>query len=167
MKQILNRATGQTETWKPADGGTFGVFVFAVMSSPRESGARRGGTGRLSYVVTHGYLETSVPGVYAAGDARAKNLRCYCHRRWCYCRGGVGTVCQADERETGLITQRPTSCVYAEQSTAKTDAASLAEDDARTGTVKRSTDAAAVAKRRQEARRIVPGHHQTAAQRGL
>lgn len=26
---ILNRATGQTETWKPADGGTFGVFVFA------------------------------------------------------------------------------------------------------------------------------------------
>lgn len=24
------------------------------------------------YVVTHGYLETSVPGVYAAGDLRAK-----------------------------------------------------------------------------------------------
>ena len=26
---ILNRATGRTETWKPADSGTFGVFVFA------------------------------------------------------------------------------------------------------------------------------------------
>ena len=32
---ILNRATGQTETWKPADGGTFGVassYVYTALS---------------------------------------------------------------------------------------------------------------------------------------
>ena len=32
---ILNRATGRTETWKPADSGTFGVFVFAGYVPPR------------------------------------------------------------------------------------------------------------------------------------
>lgn len=61
------------------------------------------------YVVTHGYLETSVPGVYAAGDLRAKNLAAsgYCHRRWRYCRSGVGTVRQADERENRFDATAP------------------------------------------------------------
>lgn len=72
---ILNRATGQTETWKPADGGTFGVFVFAgyVPATNLVRGVVE--LDDYGYVVTHGYLETSVPGVYAAGDLRAKNLR--------------------------------------------------------------------------------------------
>ena len=69
---ILNRATGQTETWKPADGGTFGVFVFAgyVPATNLVRGVVE--LDDYGYVVTHGYLETSVPGVYAAGDLRAK-----------------------------------------------------------------------------------------------
>ena len=72
---ILNRATGQTETWRPADGGTFGVFVFAgyVPATDLVRGVVE--LDDYGYVVTHGYLETSVPGVYAAGDLRAKNLR--------------------------------------------------------------------------------------------
>ena len=65
---ILNRATGQTETWKPADGGTFGVFVFAgyVPATNLVRGVVE--LDDYGYVVTHGYLETSVPGVYAIGD---------------------------------------------------------------------------------------------------
>ena len=65
---ILNRATGQTETWKPVDGGTFGVFVFAgyVPATNLVRGVVE--LDDYGYVVTHGYLETSVPGVYAIGD---------------------------------------------------------------------------------------------------
>ena len=98
---ILNRATGQTETWKPADGGTFGVFVFAgyVPATNLVRGVVE--LDDYGYVVTHGYLETSVPGVYAAGDLRAKKS---CGKLLlptadgAIARGGVGTVRQADER---------------------------------------------------------------------
>lgn len=143
---ILNRATGQTETWKPADGGTFGVFVFAgyVPATNLVRGVVE--LDDYGYVVTHGYLETSVPGVYAAGDLRAKNL-------WQVVTATADGAIAAVELEryakrmsekTGLIPQRPTSCVY-EQSTAKTDAASLADTTPAPAPVKRSTDAAAAA----------------------
>ena len=45
------------------------------------------------YVVTHDYLETSVPGVaYAAGDLRVKNLRqvVTATGRCAHCRRGIG-----------------------------------------------------------------------------
>ena len=123
---ILNRATGQTETWKPADGGTFGVFVFAgyVPATNLVRGVVE--LDDYGYVVTHGYLETSVPGVYAAGDLRAKNLRQVVTAT---ADGAIAAVeleryAKRMSEKTGLIPQRPTSCVY-EQSTAKTDAASL------------------------------------------
>lgn len=143
---ILNRATGQTETWKPADGGTFGVFVFAGYA-PATNLVR--GVVELDdygYVVTHGYLETSVPGVYAAGDLRAKNLRQVVTAT---ADGAIAAVeleryAKRMSEKTGLIPQRPTSCVY-EQSTAKTDAASLADTTPAPAPVKRSTDAAAAA----------------------
>ena len=72
---ILNLATGQTETWKPTDAGTFGVFVFAgyVPATDLVRGVVE--LDDHGYVVTHDYLRTSVPGVYAAGDLRVKNLR--------------------------------------------------------------------------------------------
>lgn len=143
---ILNRATGQTETWKPADGGTFGVFVFAgyVPATNLVRGVVE--LDDYGYVVTHGYLETSVPGVYAAGDLRAKNLRQVVTAT---ADGAIAAVeleryAKRMSEKTGLIPQRPTSCVY-EQSTAKTDAASLADTMPAPAPVKRSTDAAAAA----------------------
>lgn len=143
---ILNRATGQTETWKPADGGTFGVFVFAGYV-PATNLVR--GVAELDdygYVVTHGYLETSVPGVYAAGDLRAKNLRQVVTAT---ADGAIAAVeleryAKRMSEKTGLTPQRPVSCAY-EQSATKTDAASLADTTPAPAPVKRSTDAAAAA----------------------
>lgn len=140
---ILNRATGQTETWKPVDGGTFGVFVFAgyVPATNLVRGVVE--LDDYGYVVTHGYLETSVPGVYAAGDLRAKNLRQVVTAT---ADGAIAAVeleryAKRMSEKTGLMPQRPTSCVY-EQSTAKTDVASLADTTPAPAPVKRSTDAA-------------------------
>ena len=149
---ILNRATGQTETWKPVDGGTFGVFVFAgyVPATDLVRGVVE--LDDYGYVVTHGYLETSVPGVYAAGDLRAKNLRQVVTAT---ADGAIAAVelerhAKRMSEKTGLTPQRPVSCAY-EQSTTKTDAASL---DATTPTptpapaTKRNADAAANAVRK-------------------
>ena len=123
---ILNRATGQAETWKPVDGGTFGVFVFAgyVPATDLVRGVVE--LDDYGYVVTHGYLETSVPGVYAAGDLRAKNLRQVVTAT---ADGAIAAVeleryAKRMSEKTGLTPQRPVSCAY-EQSTTKTDAASL------------------------------------------
>lgn len=149
---ILNRATGQTETWKPADGGTFGVFVFAgyVPATNLVRGVVE--LDDYGYVVTHGYLETSVPGVYAAGDLRAKNLRQVVTAT---ADGAIAAVeleryAKRMSEKTGLIPQRPVSCSY-EQSTTKTDAASL-DATAPTPTpapaTKRNADAAANAVRK-------------------
>lgn len=146
---ILNRATGQTETWKPVDGGTFGVFVFAgyVPATDLVRGVVE--LDDYGYVVTHGYLETSVPGVYAAGDLRAKNLRQVVTAT---ADGAIAAVeleryAKRMSEKTGLTPQRPVSCVY-EQSTTKTDAASL-DATAPTPTpapaTKRNADAAAAA----------------------
>lgn len=143
---ILNRATGQTETWKPADGGTFGVFVFAgyVPATNLVRGVVE--LDDYGYVVTHGYLETSVPGVYAAGDLRAKNLRQVVTAT---ADGAIAAVeleryAKRMSEKTGLIPQRPTSYVY-EQSTAKTNAASLDDTAPAPAPAKRSADAAAAA----------------------
>lgn len=149
---ILNRATGQTETWKPVDGGTFGVFVFAgyVPATNLVRGVVE--LDDYGYVVTHGYLETSVPGVYAAGDLRAKNLRQVVTAT---ADGAIAAVeleryARRMSEKTGLTPQRPVSCAY-EQSTTKTDAASL-DATAPTPTpapaTKRNADAAANAVRK-------------------
>lgn len=149
---ILNRATGQTETWKPVDGGTFGVFVFAgyVPATDLVRGVVE--LDDYGYVVTHGYLETSVPGVYAAGDLRAKNLRQVVTAT---ADGAIAAVeleryAKRMSEKTGLTPQRPVSCAY-EQSTTKTDAASL-DATAPTPTpapaTNRNTDAAANAVRK-------------------
>lgn len=149
---ILNRATGQTETWKPVDGGTFGVFVFAgyVPATDLVRGVVE--LDDYGYVVTHGYLETSVPGVYAAGDLRAKNLRQVVTAT---ADGAIAAVeleryAKRMSEKTGLTPQRPVSCAY-EQSTTKTDAASF-DATAPTPTpapaTKRNADAAANAVRK-------------------
>ena len=144
---ILNQAIGQTETWKPADGGTFGVFVFAgyVPATDLVRGVVE--LDDYGYVVTHGYLETSVPGVYAAGDLRAKNLRQVVTAT---ADGAIAAVeleryAKRMSEKTGLTPQRPASCAY-EQSIAKTNAASLdATAPAPAPATRLSTDAAAAA----------------------
>ena len=143
---ILNLATGQTETWKPADAGTFGVFVFAgyVPATDLVRGVVE--LDDYGYVVTHGYLETSVPGVYAAGDLRAKNLRQVVTAT---ADGAIAAVeleryAKRMSEKTGLMPQRPASYVY-EQSTAKTNAASLDDTAPAPAPAKRSADAAAAA----------------------
>ena len=143
---ILNRATGQTETWKPADGGTFGVFVFAgyVPATDLVRGVVE--LDDHGYVVTHGYLETSVPGVYAAGDLRAKNLRQVVTAT---ADGAIAAVeleryAKRMSEKTGLTPQRPASYAY-EQSTAKTKAASVVGTTPAPAPAKRSADAAAAA----------------------
>ena len=143
---ILNRATGQTETWKPADGGTFGVFVFAgyVPATNLVRGVVE--LDDYGYVVTHGYLETSVPGVYAAGDLRAKNLRQVVTAT---ADGAIAAVeleryAKRMSEKTGLTPQRPASYVY-EQSTAKTKAASVVGTTPAPAPAKRSADTAAAA----------------------
>ena len=143
---ILNRATGQTETWRPADGGTFGVFVFAgyVPATDLVRGVVE--LDDYGYVVTHGYLETSVPGVYAAGDLRAKNLRQVVTAT---ADGAIAAVeleryAKRMSEKTGLMPQRPASYVY-EQSTAETNAASLDATAPAPASAKRSADAAAAA----------------------
>ena len=143
---ILNWATGQTETWRPADGGTFGVFVFAgyVPATDLVRGVVE--LDDYGYVVTHGYLETSVPGVYAAGDLRAKNLRQVVTAT---ADGAIAAVeleryAKRMSEKTGLMPQRPASYVY-EQSTAKTNAASLDATAPAPAPAKRSADAGAAA----------------------
>lgn len=143
---ILNRATGQTETWKPADGGTFGVFVFAGYVPATDLVRSVVELDDYGYVVTHGYLETSVPGVYAAGDLRAKNLRQVVTAT---ADGAIAAVeleryAKRMSEKTGLTPQRPSSYVY-EQSTAKTNAASLDATAPAPAPAKRSADAAAAA----------------------
>ena len=142
----LNRATGQTDTWRPADGGTVGVFVFAgyVPATDLVRGVVE--LDDYGYVVTHGYLETSVPGVYAAGDLRAKNLRQVVTAT---ADGAIAAVeleryAKRMSEKTGLMPQRPASYVY-EQSTAKTNAASLDATAPAPASAKRSADAAAAA----------------------
>lgn len=113
---ILNLATGQTETWKPADAGTFGVFVFAgyVPATDLVRGVVE--LDDHGYVVTHDYLRTSVPGVYAAGDLRVKNLRQVVTAT---ADGAIAAVeleryAKQMSEKTGLVPPRPTASAYEE-----------------------------------------------------
>ncbi|RSX52189.1 thioredoxin reductase [Bifidobacterium goeldii] len=145
---IRNVETGETTTWKPADNGTFGVFVFAgyVPATDLVRGVVE--LDDHGYVVTHGYLETSVPGVYAAGDLRVKNLRQVVTAT---ADGAIAAVeleryAKQMSEKTGLIPPRPTASAYEQ---AEVDAATTATAAANAGTtpapapVKRSADAAA------------------------
>ncbi|MBT1163082.1 FAD-dependent oxidoreductase [Bifidobacterium felsineum] len=144
---ILNRETGETETWKPADNGTFGVFVFAgyVPATDLVRGVVE--LDDHGYVVTHDYLETSVPGVYAAGDLRVKNLRQVVTAT---ADGAIAAVeleryAKQLSEKTGLVPPRPTTSAYEQAeatAAAKTAAAGTTPAPA---PAKRSADAAAAA----------------------
>lgn len=111
---IRDVASGAVETWRPSAGGTFGVFVFAgyVPATDLVRGVVE--LDEQGYVVTHGYLETSVPGVYVAGDLRVKNLRQVVTAT---ADGAIAAVeleryaSQMSER-TGLVPPRPVDSAY-------------------------------------------------------
>lgn len=146
---ILDRTTGETEAWKPADDGTFGVFVFAgyVPATQLVRGVVE--LDDHGYVVTHDYLETSVPGVYAAGDLRVKNLRQVVTAT---ADGAIAAVeleryAKSMSEKTGLVPPRPTASAYeqAEASAAASGAAAAPGTSPAPAPAKRSADAAAAA----------------------
>ena len=144
---IAQRESGETETWKPADGGTFGVFVFAGYVPATELVRGVVELDDHGYVVTHGYLETSVPGVYAAGDLRVKNLRQVVTAT---ADGAIAAVeleryAKQMSEKTGLVPPRPTATAYeqAEAAAASSPAASAAGTTPAPAPVRRSEDAAA------------------------
>ncbi len=72
---LRNNVTGETEEYHAADGGNFGVFVFAGYEPstgwlPPEITRDSSGC-----VITDERCRTVVPGICAAGDLRAKDLR--------------------------------------------------------------------------------------------
>ncbi|MBS6366074.1 MAG: FAD-dependent oxidoreductase [Clostridiales bacterium] len=70
-----NTETGEVTEYRPAEGETFGVFVFAGYEPATElvqGIAERDGQG---YIVTDRNQHTSVEGLYAAGDVCIKPLR--------------------------------------------------------------------------------------------
>lgn len=123
---LRDTRTGETSVWKPADGGTFGVFVFAGYVPQTELVRGVVELDDHGYVVTHGYLETSVPGVYAAGDLRVKNLRQVVTAT---ADGAVAAVeleryAKQLSEKTGLLPPRPTTSTYEQQEAKAAKAAS-------------------------------------------
>ncbi len=73
--RIRNTKTGQIREFYSKDGEAFGVFVFAGYAPATDFLRGQVALDRQGYIVTDGALQTSVPGVFAAGDVRAKPLR--------------------------------------------------------------------------------------------
>ncbi|AKV55778.1 thioredoxin reductase [Bifidobacterium actinocoloniiforme DSM 22766] len=124
--RIKDNKTGQESTWTAADGGSFGVFVFAGYV-PQTSLVR--GVVELDqrdYIVTHGNLETSVPGVYAAGDLREKNLRQVITATADGAVAAVEMERYASEmsEKTGLLPPRPNDSPYEKEEAAAARSAS-------------------------------------------
>lgn len=107
--------TGERRRWQPQDDGTFGVFVFAgyvPQTSIVDGFVRLDDDGYVICDPTT--LETSVPGVYAAGDLRAKDLRQVVTAT---ADGAIAAV-HAEQyaadmsRRTGVVPERPSVSVY-------------------------------------------------------
>ncbi len=72
---LLNNQTGETWEYTAADGGPFGVFVFAGYVPNTALVRDKVELNEGGYIVTSADKETSVPGVFAAGDVCIKGLR--------------------------------------------------------------------------------------------
>jgi len=68
--EVVNRATGEVETWNPD-----GVFIFVGLSPNSEFLAPEIQRDRYGFVVTNHTMETTMPGVFAAGDVRAGSTK--------------------------------------------------------------------------------------------
>lgn len=67
---LVNTVTGEEKEFK-----TDGVFVYIGMVPLTKPFENLNITNEAGYIVTNELMETSVPGVFAAGDVREKNLR--------------------------------------------------------------------------------------------
>jgi thioredoxin reductase (NADPH) len=70
-----NTKTGETAEYRPPEGATFGIFVFAGYEPAAELVKGLGVLDDRGYVITDGDQRTAVEGLYAAGDVCVKNLR--------------------------------------------------------------------------------------------
>ena len=70
-----NRITGEVTEYRPPEGETFGIFVFAGYEPATELVKGLAELDEHGYVITDRGQKTSVDGLYAAGDICVKNLR--------------------------------------------------------------------------------------------
>jgi thioredoxin reductase (NADPH) len=70
-----NNKTGESAGYRPPEGESFGVFVFAGYEPAVELVRNLGILDNRGYVITDGDQKTCVEGLYAAGDVCVKNLR--------------------------------------------------------------------------------------------
>lgn len=68
--EVLDRASGETTVWHPD-----GVFIFVGLSPNSDFLPAEIQRDRFGFVVTSGTLETTLPGVFAAGDVRAGSTK--------------------------------------------------------------------------------------------
>jgi thioredoxin reductase (NADPH) len=70
-----NKKTGEITEFRPPEGESFGVFVFAGYEPAVDLVRDLGVLDKQGWIVTDGEQKTAVEGLYAAGDVCAKNLR--------------------------------------------------------------------------------------------
>ena len=70
-----NTKTGESTTFVPENGDTFGVFVFAGYQPSTDLVKGIVELDEKGYIITDRQQKTSVDGIYAAGDVCIKNLR--------------------------------------------------------------------------------------------
>lgn len=70
-----NTKTGKVTEYRPPEGETFGVFVFAGYEPATELVKGLAELDKQGYIVTDSCQRTNIEGLYAAGDVCIKNLR--------------------------------------------------------------------------------------------
>lgn len=75
LLRYQNTETGQVTEYQPPEGETFGLFVFAGYQPATELLQGLAKLDAQGYVLTDKSQQTSVPGLYAAGDVCQKPLR--------------------------------------------------------------------------------------------
>lgn len=75
LLRYQNTETGQVTEYQPPEGETFGLFVFAGYQPATELLQGLAELDPQGYVLTDKSQQTSVPGLYAAGDVCQKPLR--------------------------------------------------------------------------------------------
>jgi thioredoxin reductase (NADPH) len=73
--RFRNTLSGETWEYRPAEGETFGIFVFAGYQPASELVQGMVELDEAGYILTDTNKQTNIPGVYAAGDVCVKHLR--------------------------------------------------------------------------------------------